>query len=185
MLNEEKVAQIAAYFTWRRGGQMSYLKLMKLMYLADRASMEKYDEPLSHDAWFSMDKGPVLSSVLELMQGGSRTGEWEKWIAEGSVRHEVALAQSDCTREAFDELSDADIELLDSVWNDYGSMTRWQLVDFTHEYCSEWVDPNKSARPIPPQDVYKALGKTPEEAEQLTAEIFQRRQLHAVMDRLR
>lgn len=184
MFNEEKVAQMAAYLLAQRGGQMSYLKLMKLLYLADRTSMERYEESMSKDSWFSMDKGPVLSTTLDLMQGSSCTGKWEKWVGGGPVPHEVSLAYPHCDRDCFDELSDADIEILDEVWNQFGHMTRWQLVDFTHKHCAEWKDPNHSARPISPQEVFRAIGKTPEEANELSAEIFQRRELKMVMDRL-
>jgi len=41
MFNQRKVAQMAA-FLLRRRGCMNYLKLMKLLYLADRESMKRY-----------------------------------------------------------------------------------------------------------------------------------------------
>lgn len=185
MFNEEKVAQIAAYFLQKRGGQMSYLKLMKLMYLADRESMAQFEEPMSDDAWFAMDKGPVLSNVLNLIQGSSMSGQWDSWVAQAPVPHEVSLARPGAGRDRFDELSDADLEILDAVWDRFGGMTRWDLVDYTHKECSEWRDPNRSALPIPPQDVFRALGKTDEESEELAAEIFQRRELRSVLERLR
>jgi uncharacterized phage-associated protein len=185
MFNEEKAAQIAAYFLQKRGEKMSYLKLMKLMYLADRESMAEFDESMTDDSWFSMDKGPVLSSVLNLIQGSSRSGQWDAWIAEAHVAHEVVLARPELNRDSFDELSDADIEILESVWSRFGKMTRWELVSFTHDECSEWRDPNKSALPISPQDVFQALGKTEFESEELAAGIFQRRQLQEVLGRLR
>lgn len=184
MLNEEKVAQMAAYLLHRRGGQMSYLKLMKLLYLADRTSMERYDEPMTDDAWVSMDKGPVLSNVLELMQGASTSGEWNRWVGEAPVQYEVSLAAQACERDTFDELSDADIEILDQVWEEFGQMTRWQLVDYTHKNCPEWHDPHGSMRPIRPQDIFLALGRSCDDADDLTADIFQRRELQQVMERL-
>lgn len=184
MFNEEKVAQMAAYLLGQRGGQMSYLKLMKLLYLADRTSMERFDEPMTDDAWVSMDKGPVLSTVLELMQGASRSGEWNSWIAGGPVPYEVSLACRDSDRDSFDELSDADVEILDEVWQRFGTMTRWELVEYTHLHCPEWHDPHGSMRPIRPQDMFQAIGRTPEEADELSAEIFQRRELRQVMERL-
>jgi uncharacterized phage-associated protein len=185
MFNEEKVAQIAAYLLQKRGGQMSYLKLMKLMYLADRESMAQFEEPMSDDAWFSMDKGPVLSNVLNLIQGSSMSGQWDSWVAQAPEPHEVSLARPGTDRDSFDELSDADIDILDTVWKRLGGMTRWDLVKYTHSECSEWRDPNRSALPIPPQDVFRALGKTDEESDELAAEIFQRRELRSVLERLR
>lgn len=184
MFNEAKVAQMAAYLLSRRGGQMSYLKLMKLLYLADRTSMDRFDEPMTDDAWVSMNKGPVLSNVLELMQGGSKSGVWNHWVSEAPVRYEVSLACQEHDRECFDELSDADIDVLDAVWQEFGHLTRWQLVDYTHEHCPEWHDPRGSMRPIRPQDIFQALGRSDEEADELSSDIFQRRELKQVMERL-
>ena len=47
MFNERKVAQIAAYFLHRRGGCMSHLKLMKLMYLADREAFNRFGRSIT------------------------------------------------------------------------------------------------------------------------------------------
>jgi len=184
MFSEEKAAQIAAYFLRLRGGQMSYLKLMKLMYLADRESMARYDEPMTDDSWFSMDKGPVLSTVLDLFQGGSRTGAWERWVA-GADNHEVRLAKEIREEDDFDELSDADREMLDAVWVEHGKKTRWDLVDYTHDHCPEWRDPHRSALPISPQDMLRALGREKEEANQLASQIFERRRKQDFLARIR
>lgn len=184
MFSEEKAAQVAAYLLQKRGGKMSYLKLIKLMYLADRESMAEYGFPISDDAWFSMKLGPVLSNVLELVQGGGHTGVWERWIS-CAPDYEVAIACPEAGRDDFDELSDADLEVLDQVWQQHGGKTRWQLVDYTHEQCAEWHDPFGSARPISPQDMLKALGWDEKQAAQQAREIFQHRQLKTVMAGLR
>ena len=42
----EKAAQIAAYFAVLSGGQIEKLKLIKLMYLADREKMRQFDRPM-------------------------------------------------------------------------------------------------------------------------------------------
>lgn len=185
MFSEEKAAQVAAYLLQHRGGQMSYLKLMKLMYLADRVSMDDYGFPISDDAWFSMSLGPVLSNTLELVQSGGREGDWDEWVRPGDQAHSVALARPHPNRDDFDELSDAEIEVLDNVWHEHGHKTRWQLVDYTHEVCAEWHNPFGSSRPISPQEMLKALGRSPEEASELSQELYQRRQLNSVMSELR
>lgn len=176
---------MAAYFLHKRGGSMSYLKLMKLMYLADRESMDRFEEPMTDDAWFSMDKGPVLSRVLDLFQGGSRSHSWDLWVNGGPVAHEVSLAKRPSDRDDLDELSDADIDILETVWNSHGHKTRWELVDYTHSHCGEWVDPNHSAKPISPQDMLKNLGRSPQEIERAAAEFYQRRTLKELMSRIR
>ena len=51
---ERKAAQTAAFFALRSGGSINILKLAKLLYLAERESMEKFDEPLFYDRLVSM-----------------------------------------------------------------------------------------------------------------------------------
>jgi len=54
-------------------GQMSKVKLMKLLYLAERESCRRYGEPISGDTLLSTPGGPVLSTTQDLMAGVDRT----------------------------------------------------------------------------------------------------------------
>ncbi len=165
---------MAAYFLLRRGERMSHLKLMKLLYLADREAMDKYSMPISGDKMASLPNGPVLSMTLDYMNGAlkSQQGGWEYWISD-KANHEVTLKNhiDNISRQSFDELSDADIEILDTIWDQFGSMTRWEIKDYTHENCKEWVDPHGSSNPISPKELFIALGRSPQEAAELCAYI--------------
>ena len=63
--NEVKATQAAARLLRNRGGRMSYMKLIKLLYLADREALSRWGRPITTDKYVSMDKGPVLSRVLD------------------------------------------------------------------------------------------------------------------------
>jgi len=81
--NERKATQVAAQFLRLRGGRMSYMKLIKLMYLADREALLRWGRPISTDRYVSMDKGPVLSRVLDLATDGddpSRPAIWSEQV---------------------------------------------------------------------------------------------------------
>jgi uncharacterized phage-associated protein len=70
MFNERKVAQMAAFFLGQvQGGRMSHLKLMKLLYLAEREALRSLGLHLTGDHLVSMPHGPVLSMTLNLMDG--------------------------------------------------------------------------------------------------------------------
>ena len=51
-------AQVAAVFLIREGGSMDKLKLVKLMYLAERGSVERHRRPMFFDENFSLEHGP-------------------------------------------------------------------------------------------------------------------------------
>lgn len=177
--NEQKVAQMAAFFLSRNGGALSIIKLMKLLYLADRKSLETYEMPMSGDRMVSMPHGPVLSRTLELMNGAAFSQEngWECWIAD---RAGHMLSLRDCHGASFDRLSEADIELLEVVQREFGAMDQWALRDFTHDKCAEWTDPEGSSFPIEYKEVLEALGRPSEEARAIQEEI----ESHHSMDQL-
>lgn len=172
MFNERKVAQMAAYLLKRRGGTMSHLKLIKLLYLADREALNCYGASISGDSFFSLPNGPILSRTLNLMAGvvESETQGWETWISD-RAEHQVSLRQ-DFDFGDLDYLSPADIDILDNIWQRFGSMSRWQLVDYTHGgNCPEWENPNGSSAPISPYKIFSALGKSQEDSAALASEI--------------
>ncbi|AJJ07409.1 Panacea domain-containing protein [Yersinia enterocolitica] len=171
MFCEEKVAQMAAYLLLKRGGRMAYIKLMKLLYLAEREYILSYGDSMTGDRAVSMDNGPVLSKTYDLLKSGSPDSEspWAEWIAgernyEVSIKKKIHGLNND---DAFDELSRADIRILDKVFAEFGAFKRFDLCDLTHRICPEWQDPHGSSIPINPKAVLMAGGKTEEEAEML------------------
>lgn len=171
MFNERKVAQMAAYLLHKRGGRMSHLKLMKLLYLADREALAVYGLPISGDCMVAMPHGPVLSMTLNLMDGDveSAPNGWESWISD-KENHELSL-KHDIAVDDLDELSPADLDVLEMVWVKFGHMSRWEIRDYTHKHCTEWKDPNGSSMPISDKHVFRALGRKDEETAELCARI--------------
>lgn len=155
--NERKATQAAGLLLQLRGGKMSYMKLIKLLYLADREALLQWGRPITTDRYVSMNRGPVLSRILDLATDGEDPGApsiWANHIGEPSG-YEVRL-QSDAGR---DELSDAEVELLHKIFQAYGNKSRWEMVDLTHT-LPEWKNPQGGAIPITYRDILKAGGKT-------------------------
>jgi uncharacterized phage-associated protein len=178
LFSEEKAAETAVYFLLRasnRGANITLLKLMKLMYLAERLSYEKYGFPIIGDQLVSMPHGPVLSSTLNLMVT-EQPGAWGKLI-EKSGRDMSLLPGQVKTVADLRQLSDADVEVLDMTWARFGNMSATTLERFTHDpnNCPEWQDPDGSSRPIELKTLLDKLGYTPEDV----AEIAERTRTQA------
>ena len=99
LFNEQKAAQAAAYFLFRSGKPLSVLKLMKLLYLAERRSFQKFGEPMIGDVLVSMDHGPVLSRTYNHIKGVTRSSGTEngprncaRHIAQGLRLRPVAFS---------------------------------------------------------------------------------------------
>ncbi len=181
MFNERKAAQIAAWFLRQEAGRMPHLKLIKLMYLADRQAMAEHGYPITGDQVVAMPQGPVLSMTLNHINGDVESGEdgWEAWVSDRE-NHEVMLRDRGSTQAELDELSPADIDILQAIWKRFGKMTKWEIRDYTHDNCPEWEDPQGSSKPIPYERIFEALGRNWEEGARLAERI--REQQH--IDRL-
>ncbi|MET0464794.1 MAG: Panacea domain-containing protein [Chitinophagaceae bacterium] len=165
---EEKATQLAALLLKLRGGRMSYLKLMKLMYLVDRAALLRWGRPVTFDNIVSMNNGLVLSQTLDLITGGSRLGVdelWRRFISEPQG-YEVALENEP----EFDELSKAEVSLVEEIFGKFGRMSRWELVDLTHTF-PEWTDPKGSSIPVDYKEVLEAGEKSEREIFEILSDL--------------
>ena len=171
MFNERKVAHMAVFFLARAGGQVSHLKLMKLLYLAERESIKQYCIPMCGDDLVAMAHGPVLSKTLDLMDGDvkSQNDGWDKWVST-KANHQLYWVNK-IELDQLDELSKADIGILGSTWEKFGSMGQWEIRDYTHVHCPEWKDPKGSSRLISYENLLEALGRSPKEARLIAKKI--------------
>lgn len=156
--NVRKAAQVSAFFALKQGGQIHVLKLVKLIYLSDRNFMRRYDVPIIGDKLVSMDHGPVNSLTLNYVNGTAESADWDAFMAD-RAGHMVALSNDELTDDMLDELSDAEMRVLEETWNEFGHMDRFEIRDYTHRHCPEWDDPHGSSTPLRYAHVFKFLGK--------------------------
>jgi uncharacterized phage-associated protein len=154
--NARKAAQVAAFFCEKQGGEIYVLKLVKLIYLADREFMAECGFPITNDLHVSMDHGPVNSCTLNLIDGNTETESWSDLISD-RAQHRVGLARG-LTQDDLDELSDAEVDALGRVWQTFGHMGRYELRDWTHKNCPEWENPHGTSTEIPLQRTLQYLG---------------------------
>ena len=171
-----KAAQAVAYFALKSGGDINVLKLSKLLYLAEREFMRRFDEPMFYDRLVSMPDGPVASVTLNFINGEIENPTWCAYVAPRE-RYSIKQAESINSPEQLDQLSKADLSVLEDLWQRFGDYDRYELRDWTHrkENVPEWEDPDGSSNPISHKDVFEFLGK--EDVELLTQQVEERREL--------
>lgn len=178
-----KAAQVAAYFAACQGGNINVLKLVKLIYLADRECMDKYGFPITYDRIVSMPNGPVNSLTLNYINGlMPNSEEWDRVITD-RAQHEVGIAKENLAREELDQVSESELDILRETWKRFGHLNGFELADYTHENCPEWTDPNGSSFPIDYADVFKALGKSEARAHELADDIQEEQRIDAVFQK--
>lgn len=173
LFDDRKATHAAAYLLLLGGGAMSILKLMKLVYMAEKLSYARYGDPLTGDTPFSLKDGPILSAVYDRAKGNVPEGSiWPRFVnpRRGNV---ISIASPECRIEKLASLSDADIEVIDAIWRKFGKMTAWELRNYTHNF-PEWEDPmrrNVRRLSIKPDRLLGSVGFGPQEAAERQKEL--------------
>jgi uncharacterized phage-associated protein len=160
--HENKAAAAASLFLSLAGGEMDYMPLLKLMYLADRLALDRLGRPISGDQLVSMKHGPVLSQTYNLMKDIVReelvTGRWGRTVGRAGRYRLRLVGSADALA-----LSQAEAQIIAEVFQTYGAADKWALRDHTHTACPEWEDPGDSSNPIEIEQLLRYLGKTEDE----------------------
>lgn len=174
-----KATEAACEFLERAGGQLNILKLVKLIYLLDRLSLDRRGIPVVGGDYLSMRNGPVTSEVLDLINAGRLAGDddrrWEQCMSD-RINHDIQLQQ----KPERVHLSDAEIGMIDAIWQEHGARDPWQLVDWCHAHCGEWTPLARGCAPIAVERIGQALGKTPDMVQKLAREAAELNQLDEI-----
>jgi uncharacterized phage-associated protein len=142
-------------------GRMGRLRLLKLLYIADRESLRETGRPIVGTKLVAMDLGPVHSEVYDLIKGAGHGSEvWSQFINSGS--RDLKLVADP----GIMGLSRYEVEKLQETAAAYRGMSDAALAKLTHGF-EEWVKNHRAStsRPIPLGDVLRAIGRAEEEGE--------------------
>lgn len=128
-LREKKILHSILFFTNQtEDKKIDRLKLMKLMWLADRIHLNKYGRLILKETYNALPHGSVPSSALDLSRE-SLDGYYR--IKKGSY---VIRAEADFDSKYF---SASDLEIMNYVWEKFGSNESLDLREFSHLFA-EW-----------------------------------------------
>jgi uncharacterized phage-associated protein len=157
----EKSLQAAGVLLHLEEGRMPYLRLLKLLYIADREMLAESAAPITGDQAIAMKYGPVPSHIYALIRGGAaRFGDWDQFIH--TQGYAVKLAEDP----GRGRLSRGEIEKLTEVSERYRSKDHWELSELSHdfpEWKRHWPEGAESGSyPIPWEDMVLAQGEDAE-----------------------
>jgi len=149
--------------------RLNYTKLIKLLYLADREALIKWDVTITKDNYFSFDNGIVLSDLYDLIKGGGIHEDQCLWntyfITEG---YDLKSIIKDNLPE--DELSEREKALLKEISRKYEPYD-WRYLAYTvHHSLPEWKDPHGTSIPLSVNVILKKIGRTQEEIQDIEKE---------------
>ena len=146
---------IAALLHFHGTKEMSYLRMLKLLYIADRESLKKTGQPITGDHVVAMKHGPVLSGVYDLVKGEhSAWPLWSEYFRKVGYRIEMVKDPGN------GKLSKYDISKLRELAKRYEDHNEWEMVEIVHTF-DEWKrnDPGDSSKPIPLEHILEAIGR--------------------------
>lgn len=121
-------------------GETDKLKIVKLMYLADKLHLIRYGRTITGDSFVAMKNGPVGSTVLDVLSG--ETGKLSKSEIEFCETYIEQSGKYDYhainNAPDFGMLSNTDRKVLKETSVKFGNTDKWQLVELTHKY-PEWA----------------------------------------------
>ena len=165
VFDDRKAAEAAVYLLAQNKGRMKSVKLLKLLYLADRQAFIESGYPITGAKMVSVDTGPALSEVYtQLAWGDVAETPWSQLIA-AEAEFQVSLRQADGE---LVHLSDYDEAVLGQVFEKFGRWDPWALVRFT-QTLPEWRDPDGSALLIDTRIILEEAGKSSDEIQDIAA----------------
>ncbi len=155
---------------------MNYMRLLKLLYIADRESLKDKGRPITGDRVLAMERGPVPGGVYNLIRGHHmETPRWGKYFSVD--RYEISFAAEE---PGVDELNRYELETLEKISRRYEDKDEWDMVEITHKF-QEWIknNPGSSSRPIQLEDILEAVGRSKD-----LGEILQDEEQRATFDKI-
>lgn len=151
----DKTLQAAAYLLRReRSRQMNYMRLIKILYIAERESLKETGRPIIGGRIVALERGPVLESLLKLIRGEHLDSpKWSEFIHKENYHLEMVKDPG------VGKLSRYVVEKLEEIAQRHENDDEWAMVRVTHS-LPEWVknDPGSSSKVIPLVDVFEAVG---------------------------
>ncbi|AFY69416.1 hypothetical protein Pse7367_1119 [Thalassoporum mexicanum PCC 7367] len=177
--SETKATQLAVRLIQLADGSITYLKLMKLMYLCDRTALIKLGAPITFDTYILMKYGPVLNTTLALINAGHPPNELSHWdiYIEAVDAHNMRLRKEIIDQ---DFLSEAEHNIIESVFEKYGNLNQWELVKLLHDELPELINPDDLVLPIDYRDILVAENMAQAEIEGIEEELAEAAQIDAV-----
>ncbi len=151
----EKAVQAAGVLLRaHEGRQMEFLRLLKLLYIADRESLKATGSPIIGNKPVAMDYGPLHSAVYDLIKGMHPDEQiWSAHIQK--FGYSIRLLDDPGVL----KLSRFEIEILNKIADQYCNDSEWDIVKYTHSF-EEWKKNfvEGTSRPIPIEDILDAVG---------------------------
>jgi uncharacterized phage-associated protein len=138
-----EMAQVlqAIQYLLSKYGQIDKIKILKLLYLADKYNLLQYGRTITRDDYWALPLGPIGTTAKDIldMNNSEINFSESEWVVINQAIEAIPShgRRSKIPNPSLNMLSKTDRESLDYIWKHFGHYTWQQLVAYTHEY-PEW-----------------------------------------------
>lgn len=148
-----KSTQAVARLLEKSGGEADYLRIVKLIYLADRLSILNRGIPIVGGHYYSMRSGPTVGEIMHFTGSQSAPG-WKEAISPRLGNRLTLTRKTPITA-----LSESEIALLDSVVEQHSNLSTSELVEWCHQHCPEYEEVVFGRKEISVEAILRGGGK--------------------------
>jgi len=158
--------------------RMTRLRILKLLYIADREMIERRGRPITGDRVVAMDNGPVLSNTYDYIKGKTENDLWKRCLE--TVGRDVVLREDP----GVGKLTPREVDKLQEVFSRLIELDDYAVADLTHDFpeYKKNTPPRGGQKPIAVDDILAAVGMAEhkESLEEEAACEFHQRQLSSL-----
>ena len=136
----------AIYYLLKHIIKADTLKIVKLLYLADKYHLMKYSRTITNDEYYAMGHGTVGSLVKDVLCINEVVLYENEIQYAQKLFHKIDKYNYIANKDIIinlDYLSETDIEALDFIIQKFGNLSTGELIDYTHK-LPEWKKHEKS-----------------------------------------
>lgn len=167
--DEQKTTQAAAHILKLSGGELEYMKLVKLLYNSDREALLRWSAPITFDVPTAMPHGMVPSLTLDLAEAQQpKETYWGKHIEKIGKWNDKLINDPGRSR-----LSNMEIAVIEEIDTKYKDWNGYQMGQEHHrpEKFPEYVDPKGSSINIGYKGILQKAGIDKEDIETILTAI--------------
>jgi uncharacterized phage-associated protein len=173
--DEEKATEVAACLLELSGEKKKHKWLIKMLYLVERESFERYERPIIYDTLASLPQGQIVSNTYTITKEPSKHSFWNRYIAKDR-QWCLSLRSS---RPPLKKLSPADVGVINDVFDRFGQMDEDELGEYTHN-LPEYQYPGTSSIQTSYERLLSKMGYSDSDVKRVVGEIRQ----EAILDSL-
>jgi len=174
-LNIRKLVEMVNYLVGKyNNNRLNYLKLIKLLYIANKEAWKRWDVGLTTDKPVSMPMGPVFSNLYDFIMGKHTNKKdqnyWNGFFYTDNDKFNL-ITIGENGQLPTGELSRREWHILDHVDSKYHNVSWESMINRVHDK-NEFpeVEETNSSKPILLKDILRSVGRTEDEAREILEE---------------